>query len=168
MRRVRRVESLPKPSNQRSTSAVVLLRVFVGCLGLGLAQVAVGCRASRSQDCERLVTSVNEVLSRIDRHIAAVDGGELTNVNDMHTLASLYETLGQRIAQMHLDTPELAREAQLYQAMVKSAAEAATLVANALVADDLEKALAAQSHFTALVAEEDKVVQRINTYCAQR
>ena len=114
------------------------------------------------------MTSVNEVLSQIDRHIAAVDGGELTNVNDMHTLASLYETLGHRIAQMHLETPELARDAQSYQSMVKMAAEAATRVANALVVDDLEKALAAQKQFTALVAEEDNVVQRINAFCAQR
>lgn len=145
-----------------------MLRVFVVCLGLASAHVAVGCRASRSQDCERFVTAVNEVLSKIDQHIAAVDGGELTNVKDMHTLASLYEALGQRITQMRLETPELARDAQSYQAMVNMAADAATRVANALVADDLEKALAAQKQFTTLVAEEDQVVQRINAFCAQR
>jgi len=83
-------------------------------------------------------------------------------------LAALYETLGQRIAQMRLSTPELAREAQSYQTMVKSAAGAATAVADALVAEDLEKALAAQNRFTALVTEEDKVVQRINAFCAKR
>ena len=165
MQRVRRLERLSKQCTHRSTR---LLRVFVGCLALGLAHGAIGCRASRSQDCERFVTSVNEVLSQIDQHIAAVDGGELTNINDMHTLASLYETLGQRIAQMHLETPELARDAQNYQSMVKMAARAATQVANALVADDFEKALTAQKQFTSLVAEEDKVVQRINAFCAQR
>lgn len=165
MRRVRRLDRLPKQSTNRATSAVLLLRV---CLALALAHGALGCRASRSQDCERFVTSVNEVLSQIDRHIAAVDGGELTNVNDMHTLASLYETLGQRIKQMHLETPELDREAQSYRSMVKMAADAATRVANALVADDLDKALAAQKQFTTLVTEEDKVVQRINAFCAQR
>ena len=168
MQRVRRLERLSQQSTPRSSSAVLLLRVFIGCLAVALAHGVVGCRASRSQDCERFVTSVNEVLSQIDRHIAAVDGGELTNVNDMHTLASLYETLGQRIAQMHLETPELARDAQNYQSMVKMAARAATQVANALVADDLEKALTAQKQFTSLVAEEDKVVQRINAFCAQR
>ena len=168
MQRVRQLERLPKQSTHRSTRAGSLLRVFLGCLALALAHGVVGCRASRSQDCERFVTSVNEVLSQIDRQVAAVDGGELTNVNDMHTLASLYETLGQRIAQMHLETPELDRDAQNYQSMVKMAARAATQVANALVADDLEKALAAQKQFTSLVAEEDKVVQRINAFCAQR
>jgi hypothetical protein len=168
MRRVRRLEKLPKQCTHQATSSVLLRRVFVGCLGLTLAHGAISCRASRSQDCERFVTSVNEVLSQIDRHIAAVDGGELTNVNDMHTLASLYESLGQRIAQMHLETPALDREAQSYQSMVKMAAQAAKQVANALVADDLEKALAAQKQFTTLVAEEDKVVQRINAFCAQR
>lgn len=140
----------------------------VTCQLLVAALTLAGCRASRSQDCERFVTSVNEVLAAIDQHVGAVDGGELTNVNDMRKLAGLYETLGQRIEAMQLSTPELARDAKSYQSMVKLAAAAATQVANALVADDLEKALTAQHQFTALVAEEDKVVQRINEFCAQR
>jgi|GEM_PF-2710633 len=129
--------------------------------------VLLGCRASRSQDCERFVTSVNEVLAEIDRHVGNVDGGELTNVDDMRTLARLYGLLGQRIGQMRLATPELERDAKSYQEMVKLAAAAATQVANALVEEDFEKALAAQHHFSALIAEEDKVVRRINAFCAE-
>ena len=144
------------------------LRALALAAGLAAALQGESCRATRGQDCERFVTSVNDVLSAIDKHIAEVDGGELTNVDDMRKLAALYETLGQRIAQMRLSTPELAREAQSYQTMVKSAAGAATAVADALVAEDLEKALAAQNRFTALVTEEDKVVQRINAFCAKR
>jgi hypothetical protein len=127
-----------------------------------------GCHASRSQDCERFVTSVNEVLSQIDKHVSAQDGGDITNVNDMRKLASLYETLGERIANMHLSNPDLVRDANSYHAMVKMAAIAATQVANALSVDDLEKALAAQRQFTALVAEEDAVVRRINGFCGQK
>ncbi len=136
--------------------------------GLVAAALSVSCRANQGQDCERFVTSVNDVLSAIDKHITAVDGGELTNIEDMRKLAALYETLGQRIALLRLTTPELLREAQIYQTMVKSAAGAAIAVADALVAEDLEKALVAQNRFTALVTEEDKVVRRINALCAKR
>ncbi len=50
--------------------------------------------------------------------------------------------------------------------MVATAATAANAVADALAAEDLEKALAAQNQFTSVVSEEDRVVQRINAYCA--
>jgi hypothetical protein len=129
--------------------------------------VATGCRGQRSRDCEILVTSVNGVLSAIDRHITQVDGGELTNVNDMRELARLYQTLADKINHMQLATPELVRESQAYRAMVNAAATAANQVADALAAEDLDKALVAQNQFTAVVAEEDKVVQRINGYCAE-
>ncbi len=124
------------------------------------------CRGQRSRDCEIFVTSVNGVLSEIDRHVTHVDGGELTNVSDMRKLASLYQTLAERINQMRLTTPELVRESQSYRAMVKTAASAANQVADALAAEDLEKALVAQNQFSTVVAEEDKVVQRINGFCA--
>jgi hypothetical protein len=52
--------------------------------------------------------------------------------------------------------------------MVTTAASAANAVADALAAEDFEKALAAQNQFTAVVTEEDRVVQRINAFCAAR
>lgn len=137
-------------------------------LVLGIAASQLGCRRQRSLDCERFVTSVNDVLSAIDRHISQVDGGELTNVDDMRKLAHLYETLSDRINHMGLSTPELDREARSYQGMVKIAAQAAHQVADALASEDVEKALTAQKQFSSVVAEEDKVVQRINGLCAQR
>ena len=92
----------------------------------------------------------------------------MTNLNDMRELARLYLSLADKIAHMNLTTPELARESQAYLAMVKTAANAANQVADALAAEDLEKALVAQNQFTAVVAQEDKVVQRINGFCAAR
>lgn len=133
---------------------------------LPIALTCMACRGQRSRDCEVFVTSVNGVLSAIDRHIAQVNGGELTNISDMRTLASLYLSLADRIDQMHLTTPELVRESKLYQSMVRTAANAANQVADALAAEDLEKALSAQNQFSTVVTEEDKVVQRINGFCA--
>jgi len=135
-------------------------------LGLSVALVCVACRGQRSRDCEVFVTSVNGVLSAIDRHVAHVDGGELTNISDMRKLAGLYLSLADRIDQMHLTTPELVRESKSYQSMVRTAANAANQVADALAAEDLEKALSAQNQFSTVVAEEEKVVQRINGFCA--
>ena len=135
---------------------------------LALAFACTACREQRSRDCEVFVTSVNGVLAEIDRHVTHVDGGELTNVSDMRKLASLYQTLAERISQMRLSTPELVRESQSYRTMVKTAANAANQVADALAAEDLEKALVAQNQFSTVVAEEDKVVQRINGFCAAR
>ncbi len=125
-----------------------------------------GCRGQRNRDCELFVTSVNGVLSEIDRHISQLDGGELTNVADMRKLAGLYQTLAEKISHMKLATPELASESQAYRSMVTTAAAAANAVADALAAEDLEKALAAQNQFTSVVSEEDHVVQRINRFCA--
>ena len=155
-RRMQMIGSLFKP---RSNGSRLLLLAMLAC---------VACRGQRSRDCEMFVTSVNEVLSEIDRHISHVDGGELTNISDMRKLASLYQTLAERINQMRLTTPELVRESQSYRAMVKTAANAANQVADALTAEDLEKALVAQNQFSTVVAEEDKVVQRINGFCAAR
>jgi uncharacterized protein YukE len=137
-------------------------------LVLSVAVAQLGCRRQRSRDCERFVTSVNDVLAAIDRHIGQVDGGELTNIDDMRKLAHLYETLSDRINHMGLRTPELDREARSYQGMVKTAAQAAHQVADALASEDVEKALTAQKQFSSVVAEEDKVVQRINGLCAER
>jgi len=130
------------------------------------ALACVACRGQRSRDCEVFVTSVNSVLSEIDRHIMHVDGGEMTNVGDMRRLATLYLTLADRIERMHLSTPELVGESQSYRDMVRTAARAANQVADALAAEDLEKALAAQNQFSAVVEQEDRVVQRINSFCA--
>jgi len=141
-----------------------MVKAFRLSLVVGLA--CVSCRGQRSRDCEVFVTSVNGVLAEIDRHVTQVDGGELTNVSDMRKLASLYQTLADKINHMSLSTPELVRESQAYLVMVKTAANAANHVADALAAEDLEKALAAQNQFTTVVAEEDKVVQRINGFCA--
>ena len=142
------------------SEAFALLLIFVCC--------TTACRSERSRDCETFVTSVNGVLKAIDRHITQVDGGELTNVNDMRELARLYQTLDERINQMRLTTPELTRESQAYRTMVNTAASAAIQVADALAAEDLEKALVAQNQFARVVAEEDKVVKRINGFCAAR
>ncbi len=128
--------------------------------------MSVGCREQRSRDCETFVTSVNGVLTAIDRHISRVDGGEMTNLNDMRELARLYLSLAEKIDHMNLATPDLIRESQAYLTMVRTAAHAANQVADALAAEDLEKALVAQNQFTAVVADEDKVVQRINGFCA--
>lgn len=127
-----------------------------------------GCKAERSRDCENLVTSLNTVLSAIDRHVSARDGGPITNVEDMRKLASLYGQLADRIAQTKLTEPELLKQAQEYRAMVKAAGAAAAQVADAVAQENLEKAMAAQNQFTALVSKEDQVVQRINTICAHR
>jgi len=135
-------------------------------LALVLALGVSGCRKQRSRDCERFVTSVNGVLAEIDRHVSQLDGGELTNVADMRKLASLYQTLAEKIAQMNLLTPELARESQSYRTMVTKAATAANTVADALAAEDIERALSAQNQFATVVTEEDRVVQRINGFCA--
>lgn len=135
-------------------------------LALALLFTLSGCRGQRSRDCESFVTSVNGVLSEIDRHVSQLDGGELTSVADMRKLAGLYQTLAERISHMNLTTPELVKESQAYRSMVTTAAAAANAVADALAAEDLEKALAAQNQFTAVVSEEDHVVQRINRFCA--
>lgn len=152
----------PRPVRDLAHATRTQLAAIVVALSLTL-----GCRASKTQDCEGFVTSVNDVLAAIDHHINAVDGGELTSVEDMRKLAALYQTLGHRIAQMRINSPELKREATAYQTMVNSAANAALQVADALVAEDLEKALAAQNNFTALVTQEDQVVQRINAFCKE-
>ena len=138
------------------------------CFALSFALLGVACRAERTRDCETFVTSVNGVLSAIDRHISQVDGGEMTNLNDMRELARLYLSLAEKIDHMNLVTPELIRESRAYLTMVRTAAHAANQVADALAAEDLEKALVAQNQFTAVVADEDKVVQRINGFCAAR
>jgi hypothetical protein len=135
------------------------------CCGL-IALSCVACRGRRNRDCELFVTSVNGVLAEIDRHVTHVDGGELTNVSDMRKLASLYRALADRIGQMRLETPELARESETYRNMVDKAANAANQVADALAAEDVEKALAAQNQFSSVVTQEDRVVQRINAFCA--
>jgi hypothetical protein len=135
-------------------------------LALVISFGASACRGQRSRDCEQFVTSVNGVLAEIDRHISQLDGGELTNVADMRKLASLYQTLAEKISHMNLATPELTKDSQSYRSMVATAATAANAVADALAAEDLEKALAAQNQFTSVVAEEDRVVQRINGFCA--
>ena len=135
-------------------------------LALVLSLGVSGCRKQRSRDCEQFVTSVNGVLAEIDRHVSQLDGGELTNVADMRKLASLYQTLAEKIAHMNLLTPELARESQSYRTMVTKAATAANAVADALAAEDIERALSAQNQFASVVTEEDRVVQRINGYCA--
>lgn len=135
-------------------------------LVVALALGPIACRGQRNRDCELFVTSVNGVLSEIDRHVSQLDGGELTNVSDMRKLAELYQRLAEKISHMNLATPELAKESQTYKSMVTTAASAANAVADALAAEDLEKALAAQNQFASVVAEEDRVVQRINGFCA--
>ncbi len=154
--------------SQRSISFWFNPRWCTLSLSFVFAFGAAGCRGQRSRDCETFVTAVNGVLSAIDRHITQVDGGELTNINDMRELARLYQTLADKINHMRLTTPELARDSQSYRTMVNTAANAANQVADALAAEDLEKALVAQNQFTTVVAEEDKVVQRINGFCAAR
>lgn len=159
----------PQPAKRLRPTYALLLKKWTGwCLAAVVPLLACGCRGQRSHDCEILVTSVNGVLSAIDRHIARADGGELTTLNDMRELALLYQSLADRISHMNLATPELVRESQAYREMVSTAATAANQVADALAAEDLEKALVAQNQFTAVVAEEDKVVQRINGFCAAR
>jgi len=145
---------------RKSAIFKTLMLAMVFSVGLG------ACRKQRTRDCELFVTSVNGVLSEIDRHISQLDGGELTNVSDMRKLAGLYQILAERISLMKLTAPELVRESRSYQTMVASAAAAANAVADALAAEDLEKALAAQNQFTSVVTEEDRVVQRINGFCA--
>jgi len=135
-------------------------------LTLALILGPISCRGQRNRDCELFVTSVNSVLSEIDRHVSQLDGGDSTNVADMRRLASLYLTLAETIAHMKLTTPEIVRESQTYQKMVRTAAAAANAVADALATEDLEKALAAQNQFSTVVKEEDQVVQRINGFCA--
>ena len=150
-----------QPMRQTAIGKTLVLAVV-----LTLAPSA--CRGQRNRDCELFVTSVNGVLSEIDRHVSQLDGGELTNLADMRKLAALYQALAEKISHMNLVTPELAKESQAYRSMVTTAAAAANAVADALAAEDLEKALAAQNQFTAVVSQEDHVVQRINAFCAAR
>ena len=157
--------SVPGPSRYHSQR---LRKAVAVALVLCVAVAQLGCHRERSRDCERFVTSVNDVLSAIDRHISQVDGGELTNIADMRKLGHLYETLSDRINHMGLSTPELDQDARSYQRMVNLAAQAAHQVADALASEDFEKALTAQKQFSAVVAEENKVVQRINGLCAER
>jgi uncharacterized protein (UPF0264 family) len=156
-------EGLPGHSGQAPRGRRLLGALWVATL---VALALGGCQRQKTRDCAQFVTSVNDVLTAIDRHISEVDGGELTNVEDMRKLAGYYDTLADRIGKLDLSTPELVKQAQSYRVMVKTAARTAKLVADALAAEDLEKALSAQNQFTTVVADEDKVVQRINAFCA--
>jgi len=135
-------------------------------LSLLLALSVIGCRDHRGRDCQKFVLTVNGELAMIDGLTSGARAKGKTSAGEMNQLAERYQGLADQVGRLHLRTPDLARLAEEYGAVIKDAAKCASGVADSLEHQDLNRALSAQKEFGQITDREGALVRRINAACA--
>jgi hypothetical protein len=133
------------------------------------ALIAGGCgKFQQARECGTFVKTVNAWLASPNAQ-NAVDAGPASDPKQVaaqaRRTAEHYAELSRRLAELHVQSEELAPRVQRYEQIAGSAARTLREVADALDQGDLEKARQKRVEFDTVAQREPVLVKEINGVC---
>jgi hypothetical protein len=129
--------------------------------------LGVGCgKFQQARECGSFVKTVNAWLGRAPVAADADPSSDPKRIAEQsRRTAQNYEELSQSLAQLHVQSEDLAPRVRRYEDIANSAARTLREVAAALDHGDLEKARQKRVEFDTVAQREPPLVQEINGLC---
>jgi hypothetical protein len=121
--------------------------------------------SSPETECDRVTDTVNPAVTEIERISQERTSTDVEVAGGMRKIAVVWSRLGDDLAALDISSIGLRDTVRQYRSMCKKGTEAAAELASALERSDSPANSQARRKYDEVAAEEDGLVDRINSFC---